>query len=100
MLGVEQVIDDIAHALDKDPLEVSKLNFYGVAERNVTHYRQTILDNVIHDIVADLEQSADYHERRQAIRAFNAKSPYVKRGIALTPVKFGISFTATHLNQV
>ena len=99
MLGVEQVIDDIAHALGKDPLDVRKLNFYGVTERNVTHYQQTIVDNVIHDIVADLEQSADYRERRRAIRAFNATNPYVKRGIALTPVKFGISFTATHLNQ-
>jgi len=54
---------------------------------------------VIHDIVAELEQSSDYHARRQAIRAFNAGSPVLKRGIALTPVKFGISFTATHLNQ-
>jgi xanthine dehydrogenase large subunit len=99
MLGVEQVIDDIARTLGKDPLDVRKLNFYGVTDRNVTHYHQTIVDNVIHDIVADLEQSADYRERRRAIGAFNAKSPYVKRGIALTPVKFGISFTATHLNQ-
>jgi xanthine dehydrogenase large subunit len=99
MLGIEQAIDDIAHALGKDPLDVRKLNFYGASPRNVTHYQQTIVDNVIHDIVADLEQSADYHMRRREIRAFNATSPYVKRGIALTPVKFGISFTATHLNQ-
>src|SRR5439155_18134621 len=99
MIGIEAVIDDIARHLDKDPLDVRKANFYGVTERNVTHYRQTIVDNVIHDIVADLERSADYHARREALRAFNAKSPLVKRGIALTPVKFGISFTATHLNQ-
>ena len=99
MLGIEAVIDDIARHLRKDPLDVRKANFYGVTERNVTHYKQTIVDNVIHDIVADLEASADYHARRQAVRAFNAKSPYIKRGIALTPVKFGISFTATHLNQ-
>ncbi|HEY3179196.1 MAG TPA: xanthine dehydrogenase molybdopterin binding subunit [Casimicrobiaceae bacterium] len=99
MVGIEAVIDDIARHLDKDPLDVRKANFYGVTERNVTHYRQTIVDNVIHDIVADLERSADYHARREALRAFNAKSPLVKRGIALTPVKFGISFTATHLNQ-
>src|SRR5438105_4610258 len=99
MLGIEQVIDDIARALGKDALAVRKANLYGITERNVTHYRQTIVDNVIHDIVADLEESADYHARRRAIAAFNATSPYVKRGIALTPVKFGISFTATHLNQ-
>jgi len=99
MLGIEQVIDDIARALGLDPLAVRKLNFYGVAERNVTHYHQPVVDNVIHEIVADLERSADYHARRLAIVDFNATSPYIKRGIALTPVKFGISFTATHLNQ-
>ena len=99
MMGIECVIDEIARHLGKDPLDVRKLNFYGIDERNVTHYHQTIVDNVIHDIVGQLEQSSDYHARRKAIRAFNAGSPILKRGIALTPVKFGISFTATHLNQ-
>ena len=99
MVGIESVIDDVARHLGKDPLDVRKTNFYGVNERNITHYRQTIVDNVIHDIVGQLEQSSDYHARREAIRAFNAGSPVLKRGIALTPVKFGISFTATHLNQ-
>ena len=99
MLGIEAVLDDIARHLDKDPLDVRKVNFYGTATRNVTHYGQTLVDNVIEDIVADLEASADYRARREAIRAFNARSRIVKRGIALTPVKFGISFTATHLNQ-
>ncbi len=99
MVGIEAVIDDVAHHLKRDPLAVRKANFYGVIDRNVTHYGQTIVDNVIHDLVADLERSADYHARRAQIRAFNKESPYLKRGIALTPVKFGISFTATHLNQ-
>jgi xanthine dehydrogenase large subunit len=99
MLGIEQVIDDIAHSRGLDPLSVRKVNFYGVDDRNVTHYHQPVVDNVIHEIVAELEHSADYHVRRRAIRDFNATSPYIKRGIALTPVKFGISFTATHLNQ-
>ncbi|TMG88174.1 MAG: xanthine dehydrogenase molybdopterin binding subunit, partial [Betaproteobacteria bacterium] len=99
MMGIECVIDEIARHLGKDPLDVRKLNFYGIDERNVTHYHQPIVDNVIHDIVGQLEQSSDYHARRKAIRAFNAGSPILKRGIALTPVKFGISFTATHLNQ-
>jgi len=99
MMGIECVIDEIARHLGKDPLDVRKLNFYGIDERNVTHYHQPIVDNVIHDIVGQLEQSSDYHPRRKAIRAFNAGSPILKRGIALTPVKFGISFTATHLNQ-
>ena len=99
MVGIEQVIDDIARHLDLDPLDVRKVNFYGTTDRNVTHYKQTIVDNVIHEIVADLEKSADYAARRNAIRAWNAQNPVLKRGIALTPVKFGISFTATHLNQ-
>jgi xanthine dehydrogenase large subunit len=99
MLGVEGVLDDIARHLGADPLDVRKANFYGTRERNVTHYGQPVVDNVIHEIVADLEASADYRARRDAIRAFNATSRFVKRGIALTPVKFGISFTATHLNQ-
>ena len=99
MMGIECVIDEIARHLGKDPLDVRKHNFYGIADRNVTHYHQPIVDNVIHDIVGQLEQSSDYHARGKAIRAFNADSPVLKRGIALTPVKFGISFTATHLNQ-
>ena len=99
MVGIEAVIDDIALYLGRDPLAVRKANFYGVDDRNITHYGQTIVDNVIHEIVADLEQSANYHARREQIRAFNRTSPHLKRGIALTPVKFGISFTATHLNQ-
>src|SRR5882724_7299846 len=70
MVGIEQVIDDIAHHLGKDPLEIRRANFYGIADRNVTHYHQPIVDNVIHDIVAELEQSSDYHARRKAIRAF------------------------------
>ena len=99
MIGIEQVIDEIARFLGKDPLDVRRLNFYGKTERNVTHYHQTIVDNVIHEIVDELEKSSDYRRRREAIRAWNTKSPHLKRGIALTPVKFGISFTATHLNQ-
>ena len=99
MIGIEQVVDEIARFLGKDPLDVRRINFYGKTDRNVTHYHQTIVDNVIHEIVDELEQSSDYRKRREAIRAWNRGSPYLKRGIALTPVKFGISFTATHLNQ-
>ena len=99
MVGIEQVVDEIARFLDRDPLDVRRINFYGKTERNVTHYHQTIVDNVIPDIVDELETSSDYRRRRAAIRKWNKGSPYLKRGIALTPVKFGISFTATHLNQ-
>lgn len=98
-LGIEQVIDDIAFSLGKDPLAVRKVNFYGICERNITHYGQQLKDNVIADLVATLEKSSDYAGRRKQIRAFNADSAYLRKGIALTPLKYGISFTAPHLNQ-
>ncbi len=101
MMAIEQVIDDIARHLGKDPLEVRRANFYGVGERDVTPYHMRVEDNIIAPLVTQLAspEQADYEARRRAIRAFNAGSPVVKRGIALTPVKFGISFTATHYNQ-
>jgi xanthine dehydrogenase large subunit len=99
MVGAERVIDEVAFAVGKDPLEIRKLNFYGVSDRNVTPYHQTVEDNILERIVSELEASAEYDSRRREIAAFNANSPIVKRGIALTPVKFGISFTATHFNQ-
>jgi xanthine dehydrogenase large subunit len=99
MVGAERVIDEVAFAVGKDPLDIRKLNFYGVSERNITPYHQTVEDNILERIVGELEASAEYDSRRREIAAFNANSPIVKRGIALTPVKFGISFTATHFNQ-
>jgi xanthine dehydrogenase large subunit len=99
MMGIEYVIDEIARHLDRDPLDVRQVNFYGVGHRDRTPYHQRVEDNVIHALVAELEGSARYRQRREAVRAFNATSPILRRGIALTPVKFGISFTATHLNQ-
>ncbi len=99
MFAIEYVIEDIARTLGKDPLEIRRRNFYGTDERNVTHYHQTIEDNVISDIVEQLVRDSDYASRRDEIRTFNAGSPVLKRGLALTPVKFGISFTATLLNQ-
>ncbi|MFQ5548329.1 MAG: xanthine dehydrogenase molybdopterin binding subunit [Woeseia sp.] len=99
MFAIEYVVDEIARFLGKDPLEVRRRNFYGIGERNVTPYLQTIEDNVIDEVVSGVEQSADYQERRRQIREFNEANEILKRGIALTPVKFGISFTATHLNQ-
>ncbi|MDX1298219.1 MAG: xanthine dehydrogenase molybdopterin binding subunit [Pseudomonas sp.] len=99
MVAIEEIMDAIARSLGKDPLEVRKTNYYGKTERNVTHYHQTVEHNVIHEMTAELEASSDYAKRREEIRAFNAKSPVLKKGLALTPVKFGISFTATFLNQ-
>jgi xanthine dehydrogenase large subunit len=99
MFGIEEVIDAIARELGLDALEVRKRNYYGIGERDVTPYGQRVTDNVLHPLTAALEADCDYQERRREIRAWNADSPVIKRGLALTPVKFGISFTTTHLNQ-
>lgn len=99
MFAIEYVIDDIARTLGLDPLLVRRRNFYADGERNVTPYGQTVEDNIIEPVVEEVASDADYFGRRQAIGEFNESSPVLKRGIALTPVKFGISFTATHLNQ-
>ncbi len=99
MMTIEHVMDEIASYLGKDPLAIRKINFYGKNERNVTHYHQPVEHNILHELVAELELSSEYAKRREDIRAFNAQSPILKKGIALTPVKFGISFTATFLNQ-
>ena len=99
MVAIEEIMDAVARSLGKDPLEVRKLNYYGKTERNVTHYHQTVEHNMLAEMTAELEASSEYAQRREEIRAFNAKSPVLKKGLALTPVKFGISFTATFLNQ-
>jgi xanthine dehydrogenase large subunit len=95
----ELVIDSIARALGRDPLEVRRANFYGVGERDVTPYGQRVTDNVIRPLVDELAARAGYAARRAAVAAFNAASPVLKKGLALTPVKFGISFNVAHLNQ-
>ncbi|WP_244656028.1 MULTISPECIES: xanthine dehydrogenase molybdopterin binding subunit [unclassified Pseudomonas] len=99
MVAIEEVMDAIARHLGKDPLAVRKANYYGKTERNVTHYYQTVEHNMLEEMTAELEESSDYAERRKAIKAYNANSPILKKGLALTPVKFGISFTASFLNQ-
>ena len=124
MLGIERVMDHIAHDLRLDPLAVRKANFYrkveaaktgpGTAKRfggahspkapehegpQTTPYGQPVEDFILHELVAQLETSADYAARRTAVAEWNAANPVLKKGLALTPVKFGISFTLTHLNQ-
>ena len=99
LIACERWIEHIAYALGKDPLEIRKANFYGTDTDNVTPYHQTVEDNVIGRVVEDLELSSDYQRRRQEILAFNREHKILKKGIALTPVKFGISFTATWHNQ-
>jgi xanthine dehydrogenase large subunit len=99
MLVMERVMDEIAQATGLDPLEVRRRNLYGGPSRDLTPYHQTVEDNVAPQLIEELAESCDYAARRAEIAAFNAASPYLKRGISLTPVKFGISFTTTHLNQ-
>ena len=99
MFAIEYVVDDIARALGKDPSEVRRENFYGHDERNVTHYQQVVEDNMADILFDRLLASSDYEQRRAEIREFNAHSKVLRRGIAITPVKFGISFTSTLLNQ-
>ena len=98
-IAIEYLIDSVARALGKDPLQVRRANFYGLTDNNITPYGQTVDDNIIHELTDDLVASSDYTARRAAIAVFNAASPVLKKGLALTPLKFGISFNVVHLNQ-
>ena len=98
-IAVEFILDSVARRLGLDALAVRQANFYGRSERNVTPYGQTVEDNVIEPLVEQLAGEAGYAARREAVAAFNAGSPLLKRGLALTPVKFGISFNVAHFNQ-
>ena len=99
VIVIEAIMGDIARALGLDPLDVRRRNLYGITERNVTHYQMKVEDNILDPMLSRLEQTSNYRQRRAAIAQWNAGSPIIKRGIALTPVKFGISFTATLFNQ-
>ena len=99
MMAIENIIDNIARHLKKDPSEVRKRNFYGKKNRNITHYGMKITDNVINEIFDDLKTKSNYKKRYSEIKKFNQKNKFKKKGIAITPVKFGISFTTIHLNQ-
>lgn len=116
MVGIERVMDHVAHQLGIDPLDVRRINFYSGAGQTsagstssapdpagralqTTPYHMPVEDFVLHEMVDELEETSDYRARRAAIAEWNSSSPVLKKGIALTPVKFGISFTLTHLNQ-
>ncbi len=99
MLAIETIIGEVARHLGRDALDVRRANFYGTTTRNVTPYGMTIEDNIVEPLVDRLARDSRYRERRDALLRWNATSPLIKRGLALTPVKFGISFTATQLNQ-
>jgi xanthine dehydrogenase large subunit len=99
MIVTEAIMGNIARHLQLDPLDVRKRNLYGVQDRNVTHYQMQVEDNILHPLLDRLERTCHYRARREAIARWNEGSPVIKRGLALTPVKFGISFTATFFNQ-
>ncbi|MEM1301443.1 MAG: xanthine dehydrogenase molybdopterin binding subunit [Pseudomonadota bacterium] len=105
LVGIERVMDHIAHYLGLDPLDVRKRNFYASGgsisgkKIGITPYGMEVTDSVIAELVDDLAARSNYVARREAIAEWNASNPILKKGIALTPVKFGVSFTLTHLNQ-
>jgi xanthine dehydrogenase large subunit len=102
MLGIERVLDHIAHDLGADPAQVRRVNYYAEAGDHApqtTPYHMEVEDFVLHGISDQLLASSDYSERKKAIAEWNATNPILKKGISFAPVKFGISFTLTHLNQ-
>ncbi len=99
MVVIETIMGEIARHLGLDALAVRRANLYGPAPRNVTHYQMEVEDNILHPLLSELEHSSAYQSRRQQIDVWNAAHPTLKRGLAITPVKFGISFTATLFNQ-
>ena len=110
VIVIEAILGDIARKLGLDPLDVRMRNLYGEdltsgsaaappRERNTTHYQMKVEDNILEPLISRLEETSDYRNRRAAITQWNADSPVIKRGISITPVKFGISFTATFFNQ-
>ena len=99
MFCIENIIENIAQKLKLEASEIRKINFYKDKIKNTTHYGMRITDNVIEDIFNKLIKKSNYKKRKAEINNFNKKNKVLKKGIAITPVKFGISFTTTHLNQ-
>jgi xanthine dehydrogenase large subunit len=111
VIVIERILSDIARTRGLDPLDVRLRNLYSdeviahksettpERRRDTTHYQMKVEDNILEPLITQLARTSGYRERRAQIAAFNAQSPVIKKGIALTPVKFGISFTATLFNQ-
>ncbi|MFK7753366.1 MAG: xanthine dehydrogenase molybdopterin binding subunit [Sedimentitalea sp.] len=101
MIGIERVMDHIAHHLSRDPVEIRQRNYYAApgAPAGVTHYGQNVEDFELHEMTEALLARANYEARKEAVAQWNAENPILKKGLAFAPVKFGISFTLTHLNQ-
>ncbi len=102
VVGIERVMDHIAFELGVDPLSVREINYYRSGKDKageITPYHQEVTDSIIRELSAKLVRDSGYKKRRKAVNKWNAKNPILKKGLALTPVKFGISFTLTFLNQ-
>jgi xanthine dehydrogenase molybdopterin binding subunit len=99
LVTIENIIDRISRHLKLDPVKIRKRNFYGIQIRNLTHYGQKVERNHLHKIYGQIVTRSDYFQRRKKINVFNSKNEFIKRGLALSPVKFGISFTTSFLNQ-
>jgi xanthine dehydrogenase large subunit len=111
MLGMERLIDHVAHHVGVDPLTIRQRNYYSDAKAlnlsappskraaQTTPYGMEVKDFILNEMTEALVESSDYHARRATLREWNASNPILKRGLALAPVKFGISFTLSHLNQ-
>ncbi|MDR5772399.1 MULTISPECIES: xanthine dehydrogenase molybdopterin binding subunit [unclassified Caballeronia] len=97
--AIEYIMDNIARSVGRDSLDVRFDNLYGKTENNKTPYGQTVEDNVLQELIGELAESSEYRRRREAVREFNANNEILKKGLALTPVKFGIAFNVTHFNQ-
>lgn len=98
MVFAERMMDQIAIELNEDPLEIRRRNFYRKG-KSKTPYGMKVTDNIINEVVDELERTSDYKKRRKKIAKFNAENRFLKKGIALNPLKFGIAFTLKHLNQ-
>ena len=121
MIGIERVLDHVAHSLERDPAEVRRLNYYKAAapegagsgkrfggkhsphanelEQQTTHYGMPVEDFILDEMTKRLLENSDYLGRKSAVQAWNVNNEILKKGISFSPVKFGISFTLTHLNQ-
>ena len=99
MAVIENIIDRIARYLKIDATEIRYRNFYQINKNNITHYGQKIENNRLFKIYDELIKSSNYFERRKEVSEFNSINEFHKKGIALSPVKFGISFTTAFLNQ-
>lgn len=102
VIVIETIMGDIARTLGLDALAVRQRNYYDADEqsgRATTHYQMAVEDNILQPMTQKLELSAHYQQRLAAISDWNAKNTVLQRGLAVTPVKFGISFTATLFNQ-